>query len=56
MEIQLWKEMNSTDVVENSVNSGHHLLKSCIRSVDMSDWDTSSVSKCPDAEKMSGKV
>ncbi len=33
---------------------GHHLLKSCIRSVDMSDWDTSSVSKCPDAEKMSG--
>jgi len=33
---------------------GHHLLKSCIRSVDMSDWDTSSVSKCPDADKMSG--
>jgi len=33
---------------------GHHLLKSCIRSVDMSDWDTSSVSKCPDASKMSG--
>ncbi|MBK00799.1 MAG: hypothetical protein CMB48_07645 [Euryarchaeota archaeon] len=36
------------------LNPGHHLLKSCIRSVDMSDWDTSSVSKCPDAEKMSG--
>ena len=33
---------------------GHHLLKSCIRSIDMSDWDTSSVSKCPDASKMSG--
>jgi hypothetical protein len=33
---------------------GHHLLKSCIRSIDMNDWDTSSVSKCPDASKMSG--
>ncbi|HJM44974.1 MAG TPA: hypothetical protein QF644_03385 [Candidatus Poseidoniaceae archaeon] len=36
------------------LSPGHHLLKSCIRSVDMSDWDTSSVSKCPDADKMSG--
>jgi len=36
------------------LDPGHHLLKSCIRSVDMSDWDTSSVSKCPDASKMSG--
>lgn len=43
-----------TWVGEIQLFPGHHLLKSCIRSVDMSDWDTSSVSKCPDAEKMSG--
>ena len=43
-----------TWVGEIQLMPGHHLLKSCIRSVDMSDWDTSSVSKCPDADKMSG--
>ena len=43
-----------TWVGKMQLDAGHHLLKSCIRSVDMSDWDTSSVSKCPDASKMSG--
>ena len=47
-------DWNLTWVGEIQLFPGHHLLKSCIRSVDMSDWDTSSVSKCPDAEKMSG--
>ena len=43
-----------TWVGEMQLKPGHHLLKSCIRTVDMSDWDTSAVSQCPDADRMSG--
>ena len=41
---------------KSQLTPGHHLLKSCIRTSDMSTWDTSSqdARMCPDEEKMSG--
>ncbi len=41
---------------KSQLTAGHHLLKSCIRTSDMSTWDTSSqdARMCPDEGKMSG--